>query len=291
MKFTIIHGSAAELDRWEEGRMAQAAEAAGWNFETARVTNLDEMEAILPRLGDVVYYRGTDLHGVEKASAKEIMGAGRILVNRILAEQPFLVYKSHQQLLVRRRTKVAAIPTWRFKNKEEVQAAVAGGCLTLPFIQKPEIGSRGVGVKLVRGVAEVDEARIRRSAFQPYVPNDGDLRVMAVGGEVVGVVKRTAAPGKVVNNLSQGATGMTVENPALLAKVKEAAGEILRALPYDVAGIDLIEEQGSGRLIFLEINSVPRWEHFERITGIDVARAIVKMAQETVKRQAVCLTV
>jgi glutathione synthase/RimK-type ligase-like ATP-grasp enzyme len=44
-------------------------------------------------------------------------------------------------------------------------------------------------------------------------------------------------------------------------------------------------------LIFLEINSVPRWEHFERITGIDVARAIVKMAQETVKRQAVRLTV
>jgi ribosomal protein S6--L-glutamate ligase len=42
-----------------------------------------------------------------------------------------------------------------------------------------------------------------------------------------------------------------------------------------MAGVDLIPDLETGRLVVLEVNAVPGWRALSRVTGIDVAAAIL----------------
>ena len=48
-----------------------------------------------------------------------------------------------------------------------------------------------------------------------------------------------------------------------------------RAIGAEMAGIDLIADLDLGRLVVLEVNAVPGWRALARVTGIDVAAAIL----------------
>ena len=39
--------------------------------------------------------------------------------------------------------------------------------------------------------------------------------------------------------------------------------------------MDLVEDLDQGRLTILEVNAVPGWRAFSRVTGIDVAAAVL----------------
>jgi glutathione synthase/RimK-type ligase-like ATP-grasp enzyme len=229
-------------------------------------------------LGEVVHYWGAGgAQAVDRVLIKKrIAGRGR-LINDVMLRQPFLTRKSYQQMVIQTQTNVTGIPTWRFMDIEQLRRAVDRGVLKFPFIQKPDVGTRGEGVVVVRDWDDVDSGRVEKCVFQTFIPNDGDYRVLVVGGKVYGIVKRKAVAGCEVNNLSQGASGETVTDAELLDQVNVLATDILRELPYDVVGIDLIKPLDGGPLIFLEINSVPRWRHFEKASGGDVAKAIIEM--------------
>ena len=48
-----------------------------------------------------------------------------------------------------------------------------------------------------------------------------------------------------------------------------------RAIGAEMAGVDLIADLDLGRLVVLEVNAVPGWRALARVTGIDVAAAIL----------------
>jgi ribosomal protein S6--L-glutamate ligase len=48
-----------------------------------------------------------------------------------------------------------------------------------------------------------------------------------------------------------------------------------KALRAEVAGVDLVEDLDRGRLTSLEVNAVPGWRALSRVTGIDVAAAVL----------------
>ena len=48
-----------------------------------------------------------------------------------------------------------------------------------------------------------------------------------------------------------------------------------RAVGAELAGVDLVEDLDAGRLVVLEVNAVPGWRAFCRVTGIDVAAAML----------------
>ena len=65
-------------------------------------------------------------------------------------------------------------------------------------------------------------------------------------------------------------------NPVTLdAEAERLALAAARAVGAEVAGIDLVEDLDSGRMMVLEVNAVPGWRAFSRVTGIDVAAAIL----------------
>ena len=49
----------------------------------------------------------------------------------------------------------------------------------------------------------------------------------------------------------------------------------VRAIGAEMAGVDLIADLDLGRLVVLEVNAVPGWRTLARVTGIDVAAAIL----------------
>ena len=48
-----------------------------------------------------------------------------------------------------------------------------------------------------------------------------------------------------------------------------------RAIGAEMAGVDLIPDLDRGQLVVLEVNAVPGWRALSRVTGIDIAAAIL----------------
>ena len=53
-----------------------------------------------------------------------------------------------------------------------------------------------------------------------------------------------------------------------------------RAIGAEMAGVDLIMDLDLDRMVVLEVNAVPGWRALARVTGIDVAAAIMAALKE-----------
>jgi tetrahydromethanopterin:alpha-L-glutamate ligase len=47
------------------------------------------------------------------------------------------------------------------------------------------------------------------------------------------------------------------------------------AIGAEMAGVDLVPDLDRGQLVVLEVNAVPGWRALTRVTGIDIAAAIL----------------
>ncbi len=146
-------------------------------------------------------------------------------------------------------------------------------------IVKPLFGSEG------RGLLRISEGELAWRTFhalerlnavlylQRVVRHPGhDLRVFVLRGEVLGAMRRYAQPGEWRTNVSLGgraeACGLDVETERL-------ALAAARAIGAEMAGVDLITDLDLGRAVVLEVNAVPGWRALARVTGVDVAAAIL----------------
>ena len=157
---------------------------------------------------------------------------------------------------------------------DEALRAVGGP----PAVLKPPRGTQGKGVTLAadreqaRAVAEYMWSLEREVLVQEYVRKDGkgDLRLLAVGGEVIGAVRRRAARGEFRSNLHQWGS-VTLARPS-----REALALALRAAALcglEIAGVDLVESPRG--LLVLEVNAAPGFEGIERAGGGDVASRVI----------------
>lgn len=96
-----------------------------------------------------------------------------------------------------------------------------------------------------------------------------DLRVLVIGGKVIGAMKRTAPEGDFRANITNGGTG---ESYPLTDEIEYIARETAKVLNLDIAGIDLLFDTRGFRVC--EANSNPGFSGFETYCGIDVADVI-----------------
>jgi len=99
-----------------------------------------------------------------------------------------------------------------------------------------------------------------------------DIRVFVLRGSVLGVMRRHATPGEWRTNVSLGGRA---EPCRLDSEAERLAVAAARAIGAEMAGVDLIADLDRGRLVVLEVNAVPGWRALARVTGIDVAAAIL----------------
>jgi RimK family alpha-L-glutamate ligase len=151
-----------------------------------------------------------------------------------------------------------------------------------PCVYKPTCGSRGKNAVLLRDRRDVArflgrKRRNREYYLEKYVENDGwDLRVVVIGGQVLGAIRKTAARGEWRTHVAYGGQAESFAVDGELEKLAVAAAD---CLGLSVAGIDIIQDKELGYLV-LEANSVPGLLLFETTTGISMAEEVLRYFRE-----------
>lgn len=151
--------------------------------------------------------------------------------------------------------------------------------LHMPLVCKPKTGTQGRGAYLFSSPAEftrIREAKFKSSGFylQCFVRNNGwDIRVVVVGGRVLGAIKKTAAPGEWRTHLLYGGKAEAFSVDRELEQLSLCAAQ---ALGLCFAGIDVIVDKKDGKYKILEVNAVPGLNIFLQVTGICIADAIIE---------------
>jgi RimK family alpha-L-glutamate ligase len=157
-----------------------------------------------------------------------------------------------------------------------------------PCVVKVVTGSYGEGVYLCerqrdfRKLMEfVDNLGNRKTMLvQEYLGErvGEDLRVLVIGGKVVGAMKRTAPEGDFRANITNGGTGSRYE---ITEEIDFLARETARSLKLDIAGIDLLFDSRGFRVC--EANSNPGYAGFEKYCEIDIADLITEYVKFKIK--------
>lgn len=162
---------------------------------------------------------------------------------------------------------------------------VALNLVGVPAIIKLQQGAQGIGTM----IAETPQAALslletlwamgQDIILQEYIAESKgrDLRALVVGGKVIASMRRQAKAGEFRSNLHRG--GAAAKAP-LEKSYERAAILAVRELGLQVAGVDMLEGRSGPKI--LEINSSPGLEGIERVTGIDVAGAIIRHGERFV---------
>lgn len=151
-------------------------------------------------------------------------------------------------------------------------------------VVKPIFGSEG------RGIVRVSDPDLALRTFrtiertqsvlylQRFVDHPGcDLRVMVLDGQILGGMRRCCPDDFRVNVSRSG----HAESVPLTPEQQDWALRAAAAVGAPLAGIDLLyDRKGQGYVI--EVNGVPGWQAFRRVTGIDVASRIVQYLEQRV---------
>jgi len=153
----------------------------------------------------------------------------------------------------------------------------------LPCVIKVVTGSHGAGVYLCETLKQFLDLQELISSLdsknsmiiQEYVEESAgrDLRLIVVGGKVIGAMERSSTDGNFRANISRGGEAKPY---AIDEEMEMLALQVARVLDLDVCGVDLLFN-GNGYKI-CEANSAPGFEGFERATGINVPEKIFKYA-------------
>lgn len=183
-----------------------------------------------------------------------------------------------QQFILQKHTTKYAIPTYLASNGEEYTQLVKQKKLRYPCIAKKIVGRSGHGMFLLTNEQDIKQISLMDEyLFQNFIPNTGDYRVHVLGGTVIGMMKRIPKNGEFRNNARQGATGEYVPtNSKEYKAVAAIAKQIIKHIPLDWAGLDIIFDEKKKVYKCLEINTYPFWGEFQKTTGIDMPMEFIK---------------
>uniref|UniRef100_A0A673SN10 N-acetylaspartylglutamate synthase n=1 Tax=Suricata suricatta TaxID=37032 RepID=A0A673SN10_SURSU len=153
--------------------------------------------------------------------------------------------------------------------------------LEFPMVVKNTRGHRGKAVFLARDKHHLADLShlIRHEApylFQKYVKESPgrDVRVIVVGGHVVGTMLRCSTDGRMQSNCSLGGVGMMC---SLSEQGRQLAIQVSNILGTDVCGIDLLMKD-DGFFCVCEANANVGFIAFDKACNLDVAGVIADYA-------------
>jgi len=167
----------------------------------------------------------------------------------------------------------------RNKNEEPTEY------LSPPLVMKLLSGTQGVGVMRVRDAKEAGPIIDTLSeldqmiCLQKFLPNPGDdIRVFVIDKEIVGAMKRKAAPHEWRSNIHMGGQGI----PHKLSKAEaETAVRAAEAVGVEIAGVDIISVDEEPYVI--EVNASPGFRGLLAATGVNAADKMAEYALEKAK--------
>lgn len=246
---------------------------------------------------DAFLFRGFSRAGVNRTSIYHEMvpfarhlhhSLGKVIVDEVLATG-YPVYTKFRMGVVLSAAALPFVDTRLFFAKKQVRRHISE--LEFPLILKPAAGRKGRDIRLIRTRDELtafldlnDNQSFYPNLIQKWIPNEGDYRVVVTGNRAVAAVRRLRARGSIVANMSQNNDAVAInldDDPSL----SELAVKAANAMNIEVAGVDIIEDSGTGERYVLEVNRAPQIYHTTRFSKIDVAGAIIDFVVEKIARQ------
>lgn len=176
-------------------------------------------------------------------------------------------------------------PTWVVETAADAAGLVRQAqSMDRKLVLKPLFGAQGRGLRLITEPGELPDAAEVGGVYylQHFVSRADaqwrDFRVFVVGGAAIAAMSRRGTSW--ITNIGQG--GVPHPEPATgpLAELAVAAAAAVGAAH---AGVDLIEDE-EGRLLVLEVNSMPAWQGLQSVTETDVAAALAAFLAACVER-------
>lgn len=168
----------------------------------------------------------------------------------------------------------------RFPCKAELVEKQVG----FPCVLKVITGSHGAGVYLCENQKQFEDLSELISSLdkktsmiiQEYVSHSEgrDLRVIVVGGRVLGAMQRKSTDGSFKANISRGGLGEAYD---IDDEMEMLAIQVAKTLDLDIAGVDLLFHPDGYRIC--EANSSPGFKGFEAALGINVPQKIFDYAK------------
>lgn len=215
---------------------------------------------------DVVYFYALGKHLLELAElAKYLKSHGKIIVEDYLAGGTLPLDK-----LDWRDQSILATPDYQFFFRFTPDDYHK---VSYPAIIKTVHGSRGQGIFKVTNKTElraVIKQIGRKIIIQKYLPITADYRIIVIGSQAYGAVKRFNSPDDFLTTRKRGER--VLEDIA--EKILELCVSATHAKGLEIAGLDLVRYQD--KYYIWEINSSPQCRSFEKYTGVNVAGAILQ---------------
>jgi RimK family alpha-L-glutamate ligase len=162
-----------------------------------------------------------------------------------------------------------------------VDASLVEKQIGFPCVIKILSGSYGNGVHLVQDAKSLKELMEFVSSLnsplniliQEYVSEHPgtDVRVLVIGGKIVGAMKRSSTDGDFRANISRGGTGSVFEVDEELSYLSLNSAKVLN---LEIAGVDVLIDKDGYKVC--EVNSAPGFEGFEKFCDKNVAKEFIQ---------------
>ena len=160
-------------------------------------------------------------------------------------------------------------------NKEGALKLLKEANIEAPFILKPEDGSRGVGIALIKNREDFEKYfnneeihNFSDFIIQEYLDVLNEYRVFVLGKESLGVCEKIGN-GLVAKNFAQGGKFIYLRDK----EIESLAEELSKKLNHHTLGFDVIRTK-NGELKILEVNSWANFTGFADASNINMAEKI-----------------
>lgn len=152
-----------------------------------------------------------------------------------------------------------------------------------PFIAKEAIGSCGINVFKIKNKKDLiglfdlgygGIVKIKTLLFQKFLNAGEDIRVIILGGKILGAMKRIAKKGEYLTNYSRGGDVVYYDIQAD-KEASEIACKVAKTFKLDFCGVDLMKDN-NGKWVVLEVNRACQFEGFEKVNRVNVASETIK---------------
>jgi ribosomal protein S6--L-glutamate ligase len=154
---------------------------------------------------------------------------------------------------------------------------------SLPIIAKDVDGRQGKNIYLLKSKAALNSFLSKTDVggylFQETLSAREDIRVIVIGNQVIGAMKRIAPKGDFRSNI---ATGGRSENYSPISdEIRRAAIKAAKIMDIDFAGVDIMIN--NGKPYILEVNRTPQFKAFLKTTGINPAKPLISFIEKHCK--------
>lgn len=235
---------------------------------------------------DVVYFRLVGKSLETAALVSEYAKKHRVkIVDEIYTKsQVFPVTQSKAQEMKALSDNHIAIPKTFFGSLTEI-VKKSRESFGFPFVIKSTSGSRGRevyspkdnnGLKTLLVSLSKEEKSGKKFFAQEFINCTRRIRVLVVGGKILGSISQLTKWRKRVSGYTPKEDEKKIEKYVCTSEVKSLALRAVKAVGLDIAGVDILIDDETGKNYVIEVNAAPSWKLVKKYSGVNVEYEILK---------------